>query len=95
MVSLLSVLLIKYIVCLKRNCHCVVCYHCEHQHRAEEAGRTEVSEELKREIIDKHVKDNGYEIISMQFHVPVTRVAKVIKKSKVHGTVANLQDGST
>ncbi|MBN3302679.1 LMBL4 protein, partial [Amia calva] len=40
-------------------------------------------------IIDKHGKGKGYKTISKQLDVPVTTVAN-IKKSKVHGTVANL-----
>ena len=36
------------------------------------------------------VKVKGYKTISKQLDVPVTTVANVIKKFKVHGTIANL-----
>ncbi|XP_053150198.1 uncharacterized protein LOC128344317 isoform X2 [Hemicordylus capensis] len=52
--------------------------------------RRELSEEIRKKIIDKHVKDKGYKTISKQFDVPVTTGANIIKKFKVHGIVANL-----
>lgn len=52
--------------------------------------RRELSEEIRKKIIDKHGKGKGYKTISKQLDVPVTTVANIIKKFKVHGTVANL-----
>ena len=50
--------------------------------------RTELSQEIRKKIIDKHVK--GYKTISKQLDIPVTTVAHIIQKFKVQGTVANL-----
>ncbi|KAG2469162.1 TCB1 transposase, partial [Polypterus senegalus] len=52
--------------------------------------RKEVSQEIRKKIIDKHVKGKGYKTISKQLDVPVTTVAHIIQKFKIHGTVANL-----
>src|SRR4029434_1553305 len=52
--------------------------------------RTELSQEIRKKIIDKHVKGKGYKTISKQFDIPVTTVAHIIQKFKVQGTVANL-----
>ena len=52
--------------------------------------RRELSQEMRKKIIDKHVKGKGYRTISKQLDVPVTTVAHIIQKFKVHGTVANL-----
>lgn len=52
--------------------------------------RRELSQEIRKKIIDKHVKGKGYKTISKQLDVPVTTVAHIIQKFKVHGTVANL-----
>ena len=41
-------------------------------------------------MTDKHVKGKGYKTISEQLNDPVTKVAHVIQKFKVHGTVLNL-----
>ena len=50
----------------------------------------ELSQEITKKIIHKYIKGKGYKIISKQLHVPVTTVAHIIQKFKVHGTVANL-----
>src|SRR4029434_2807192 len=52
--------------------------------------RTELSQEIRKKIIDKHVNGKGYKTISKQFDIPVTTVAHIIQKFKVQGTVANL-----
>uniref|UniRef100_A0A669ERY6 Uncharacterized protein n=1 Tax=Oreochromis niloticus TaxID=8128 RepID=A0A669ERY6_ORENI len=52
--------------------------------------RKELYQEIRKKIIDKHVKAKGYKTISKQLDVPVTTVAHVIQKFKIHGTVANL-----
>ncbi|KAG2461018.1 TCB1 transposase, partial [Polypterus senegalus] len=52
--------------------------------------RKELSQEIRKKIIDKHVKGKGYKTISKQLDVPVTTVAHIIQKFKIHGTVANL-----
>src|SRR4029434_5441280 len=52
--------------------------------------RTELSQEIRKKIIDKHVNGKGYETISKQLDIPVTTVAHIIQKFKVQGTVANL-----
>ena len=52
--------------------------------------RRELSQEIRKKIIDLHVKGKGYKTISKQLDVPVTTVAHIIQKVKVHGTVANL-----
>ncbi len=49
----------------------------------------EMSQEIRKKIIDKHVKGKGYKTISKQLDVPVRTLAH-IQKFKVHGTVANL-----
>jgi transposase len=49
-----------------------------------------LSQEIRKKIIDKHVKGKGYKTISKQLDVPVTTVAHIIQKFKVHGTVVNL-----
>lgn len=41
-------------------------------------------------ITDKHVEGKGYKNISEQLDVPVTIVAQIFQKFKIHGTVANL-----
>ena len=52
--------------------------------------RTELFQEIRKKIIDKHVKGKGYKTISKQLDIPVTTVAHIIQKFKVQGTVANL-----
>src|SRR4029434_5360127 len=52
--------------------------------------RRELFEEIRKKIIDKHVKGKGYKTISKQLYIPVTTVAHIIQKFKVNGTVANL-----
>src|SRR4029434_1558276 len=52
--------------------------------------RTELSQEIRKKIIDKHVNGKGYETISKQLDIPVTTVAHIIQKFKVQGTVAIL-----
>jgi len=49
-----------------------------------------LSRGIRKKIIDKHVKGKGYKTISKQLDVPVTTVAHIVQKFKVHGTVANL-----
>ncbi|CAJ0929288.1 unnamed protein product [Ranitomeya imitator] len=49
----------------------------------------ELSQEIRKKIIDKHVKSKSYEIISKELDVPVNTVTH-IQKFKLHGTVANL-----
>src|SRR4029434_5192259 len=51
--------------------------------------RTELSQEIRKKIIDKH-NGKGYKTISKQLDIPVTTVAHIIQKFKVQGTVANL-----
>src|SRR4029434_10952743 len=51
--------------------------------------RRELSQVIRKKIIDKHVKGKGYKTISKQLDVPVTTVAHIIQKFKVRGTVAN------
>lgn len=51
--------------------------------------RRELSQEIRKKIMEKHVKGKGYKTISKQLDVPVTTVAHIIQKFKVHGTVAN------
>ncbi|KAI4892527.1 hypothetical protein NFI96_005759 [Prochilodus magdalenae] len=52
--------------------------------------RKELSQDIRKKIIDKHVKGKGYKTICKQLDVPVTTVAYIIQKFKIHGTVANL-----
>ncbi|KAL0151707.1 hypothetical protein M9458_053006, partial [Cirrhinus mrigala] len=54
--------------------------------------RKELSQEIRKKIIDNHVKGKGYKTISKQLDVPVTTVAHIIQKFKfkIRGTVANL-----
>lgn len=54
--------------------------------------RTELSKEIRKNIIDKHVcnKVRVLKIISKQLNVPVTTVAHMSQWFKVHGTVTNL-----
>ena len=52
--------------------------------------RRELSQDIRKKIIDKHLKGAGYKTISKQLEVPVTTVAHIIQKFKTHGTVANL-----
>src|SRR4029434_3397490 len=52
--------------------------------------RTELSQEIRKKIIDKHVNDKGYKTISKQLDIPVTTVAHIIQKFKVEGTLAIL-----
>ena len=47
--------------------------------------RRELSQEIRKKIIDKHVKGKGYKTISKQLDVPVTTVANIIQKFKVYG----------
>ena len=49
-----------------------------------------MSQEIGKQIIDKHFKGKGYKTISEQLDVPVTTVAQIIQKMKVHGIVTNL-----
>src|SRR4029434_10870727 len=55
--------------------------------------RTELSQEIRKKIIDKHVKGKGYKTISKQFDIHVTTVAHIIQKFKVQETVANIPEG--
>ncbi|KAI4903076.1 hypothetical protein NFI96_020047 [Prochilodus magdalenae] len=55
-----------------------------------EGKRKELSQDIRKQSIDKHVKGKGYKTISKQLDVPVTTVAYIIPKFKIHGTVANL-----
>ncbi|CAJ0934921.1 unnamed protein product [Ranitomeya imitator] len=50
--------------------------------------RKELSQEIRKKIIDKHVKCKSYKTISKQLDVPVTTVAHIIQKFKMRGTVA-------
>ena len=52
--------------------------------------RRELGQEIRKKIIDKHVKGKGYKTISKLLDVPVTTVAHIIQTFKVHGTVADL-----
>ena len=52
--------------------------------------KRELSKKIREKIIDKRGKGKGYKTISKQHDVPVTAVAIIIKKFKVHGTVANI-----
>ena len=47
--------------------------------------RRDLSEEIRKKIIEKRGKGKGYKTISKQLDVPVTTVANIIKKFKVHG----------
>lgn len=49
----------------------------------------ELSREIRTKIIDKHVKGQGYKTVSKQLGVPVTTVARIIQRFKVHGSVSN------
>ena len=49
-----------------------------------------MSQEIRKKIIDKHVKGKGYKTISKQLDIPVTTVAHIIQKFMVQGTVVNL-----
>ena len=49
-----------------------------------------MSQEIRKKVIDKHVKGKGYKTISKQLDIPVTTVAHIIQKFKVQGTVTNL-----
>ena len=49
-----------------------------------------MSQEIRKKVIDKHVKGKGYKTISKQLDIPVTTVAHIIQKFNVQGTVANL-----
>ena len=40
--------------------------------------RKELSQEIRKEIIDKHVEGKGYKTISKQLDVPVTTVAHTV-----------------
>src|SRR4029434_10569278 len=52
--------------------------------------RRELSQEIRKNILDNHVKDKGYKTMSKQLDIPVTTVAHIIQKFKVQRTVANL-----
>lgn len=52
--------------------------------------RRELSQEIRKKIIDKHVKGKGYKTISKQLDVPVTTAAHIIQKFNIHRTGANL-----
>lgn len=52
-----------------------------------ESKKRKLSEEIRNKIIGKHVKGGGYKTIFKQLDVPVTTVARIIKKFMVHGTV--------
>ena len=52
--------------------------------------RRELLQEIRKKIIDKHVKGKGYKTISKQLDIPVTTVAHIIQKFMVQGTVVNL-----
>lgn len=52
--------------------------------------KKELSEKIRMEIIDQHFKGKGYKTISKQLDIPVSTVANIVKKVKVHGSVANL-----
>ena len=64
----------------------MVCTTLNMYHRKLRRG---LPQEIRKKIIDKHVKGKGYKTISKQLDVPVTTVAHIIQKFKVHGTVAN------
>ncbi|CAJ0956332.1 unnamed protein product [Ranitomeya imitator] len=51
--------------------------------------RKELSQEIRKKIIDKHVKAKRSKTISKQLDVPVTTVAHIIQKCKILGIVAN------
>ena len=40
--------------------------------------RRELSQEIRKNIIDKHVKGKGYKTISKQLDIPVTTVAHTV-----------------
>uniref|UniRef100_A0A3B3DUX1 Uncharacterized protein n=1 Tax=Oryzias melastigma TaxID=30732 RepID=A0A3B3DUX1_ORYME len=52
--------------------------------------RRKLYQDIRKKIIDKHLKGKGYKTISKQLEVPVTTVAHIIQKFKTHGTGANL-----
>ncbi|KAI4892854.1 hypothetical protein NFI96_022929 [Prochilodus magdalenae] len=52
--------------------------------------RKESSQDIRKRIIDKHVKGKGYKTISKQLDVPVTTGTYTIQEFKIHGTVAHL-----
>lgn len=52
--------------------------------------RREFSQEIRKEIVVKHVKDQFYKTISKQLNVPMTTVVHIIRTVKIHRTVANL-----
>ena len=53
-------------------------------------GRKELSEDLRKSIVDSHNNGNGYKKISKLFHIPVATVQSIIKKHKRFGTVHNI-----
>lgn len=50
----------------------------------------ELPQENRKKMIGNHDKGKGYKTISKQLDVPVTTVARIIQKFKVHRTVVNL-----
>lgn len=52
--------------------------------------RRELSQEIRKKITHMHVKGKGITTISKQLDVPVTTVAHIIQKFKIHETVASL-----
>src|SRR4029434_7859652 len=52
--------------------------------------RTGLFQEIRKNILDNHVKDKSYKTMSKQLDIPVTTVAHIIQKFKVQRTVANL-----
>ena len=49
-----------------------------------------MTQEIRKNIRDKHVKGKGCKTISKQPDVPVTTVGHIVQKFTVHWTVANL-----
>ena len=80
-------ILVGVIFCLLNIVRWRGVYHT--QHGAQKAKDRVVSE-MRKQMTDKHVKGKGYKTISEQLNDPVTKVAHVIQKFKVHGTVLNL-----
>lgn len=64
-------------------CGIMVCTTLNMDHRKLRRIMRVVSE-IRKEIIDKHVKGKDCKTISKQLHVPVTIVVHIIQKFKVH-----------
>ena len=54
--------------------------------------RTELSQEIKKNIIDKHVKGKGYKTISKQLDIPVTTVAHIVANLPGRGRKRKIDD---